>query len=336
MADRIRKTNVSTRDTARVVAGALFDSGARIQAIDVALDGTLYCADYDQHVVYKVFEDGRIEGVLVGELSTSGDVDSRGLDGSTGLTGRLDQPLGLCVDNSGNIYVGHDSGLLVRRLSSSGRSREFVGSFGNTGDVVANLPDIERAVPVDVTEGTEVRFAADDDGGGMDVDNDGIVYIADSGNHKVKKFWPDGRSTALAGAGDGSSGFANGTGNDARFDDPRDVAVDARGTVYVADSNNNRIRKITADGVVTTLAGAAASGFTDGDGFTARFNNPVRVDLDPSGRFLYVLDKGNEAVRRVDQHGNVNTFMPYNDPSSGEGDLCIDKAGFIYILENDS
>lgn len=336
MADRIRKINVSTRDTARIVAGAIFASGTRIQAIDVGPNGVIYAANYDQHVVYKIFPEGRVEGVLVGNLSTAGNVEGRGVDTSTGLTARLDQPLGLCVDTSGNIYVGHDSGLQVQRLSSSGRSRPFVGSYGNSGDVVANLPDLERAVPVSVTEGTDVRFGADDDGMGMDVDNAGIVYVADSANNKVKKFWPDGRSTALAGAGDGSSGFANDTGNDARFNDPRDVAVDQFGTVYVADSNNNRIRKITADGRVTTLAGAAASGFTDGNGLDARFNNPVRLCLSPSGRELYVLDQGNEAVRRVDQHGNVNTFMPYFDPVTGEGDLAMDNSGFLYILENDS
>lgn len=334
MAYRIRKINSSTRDTARVVAGAAFASGAQIQAIDVGPDGTIYAADYANHVVYKIFEDGRVLGVLVGALTTAGNVDSRGLDGSTGLTGRLDQPLGLCVDNSGNIYVGHDSGLLVRRLSSSGRSREFVGSYGNFGDVVANLPDIERKVPVNVTEGTEVRFGADDDGTGIDVDNAGVVYVADSANHKIKKFWPDGRSTSLAGSPAGASGFVNDTGETARFNNPRDVAVDSYGTVYVADSGNNRIRKITADGRVTTLAGQAAAALTDGDGITARFSNPVRLALDLSGRNLYVLDKGNSAVRRVDQHGDTNTFMTYDPASTGVTDIAVDNAGFIYVVED--
>ena len=329
MAVRIRKINVSTRDTVRVVAASNLASGAEIQSIAVSSNGTLYAADFANHVVYKIYEDGRVEGVLLGELTTAGDVDSSGVGASTGLTARMDQPLGLCVDKSDNIYVGNDSGLVIRRISPSGRSRVFAGEAGSSGDTVAGLDDL-------ATPGTDARFGANDDGMGLDVDLHGVVYMADTANNKIKKFWNSGLSTSLAGDPAGSSGFANETGEAARFDDPRDVAVDQNGTVYVADAGNHRIRKITPSGLVTTLAGNGTDSFLDGNGLVATFDTPVRLALSPSGREMFVLDKGNEAIRRVDQNGNVFTFAPYNDVASGEGDITVDNSGFIYVLENDS
>lgn len=324
MADRIRKINVSTRDTAHVVIGNKLAPGARIQAIDIALNGTIYAADFFNHVIYKIFEDGRVEGVVIGDIGTAGDVNSTGVGASTGLVARADQPLGLCVDSSENIYVGSDSGLLIRRMSPSGRWQVFAGKYATSGNVVSPLDSLAVA-------GEDARFGVHALGMGMSVDMAGIIYLADTGNNRIKKLWASGKSTSLAGS---TAGFANATGESARFNGPRDVAVDARGTVYVADTLNNRIRKITEDGVVTTLAGATAPGFVDGDGLTARFNAPTRLALDPSGRNLFVLDRGNSAVRRVDQHGQVHTFMPYNPPATHMGDIAIDKSGFVYVLEN--
>lgn len=325
MAHRIRKINVSTRDTVRVVAGAALASSANITSIDVAANGIIYAADYYNHVVYKIFENGRIDGVLLGDIGTAGDVPASGIGASTGLTGRANAPLGLCVDKAENIYVGNVTGRIIRRLSSSGRWQALAGSATATGNVVAGLDDL-------TTDGLDVRFGAAVNGMGMTIDLHGIVYLADTANHRIKKIWDSGLSTSLAGS---TAGFVNATGMSARFNAPYDVAVDAHGTVYVADYNNNRIRKVTESGVVTTLAGATANGFTDGNGLDARFDSPARLALAPSGRELYVLDVENGAIRRVDQHGNVNTFAPYN-ASVTNGDIAIDNSGFIYVLENDS
>jgi streptogramin lyase len=325
MADRIRKINVSTRETVRVVILSDLVSGARIQGIDVSANGTIYAADYSQDIVYKIYESGTVNGVLVGKINITGDIDSRGLSGSSGNDGRLDQPLGICVDRSDNIYVGSDSGLVIRRLSSSGRSRVFAGAAGATGDVVA-------AIDNNTTTGAHVRFGVATSGMGLAADLAGRIYVADTGNHKIKKLWESGKSTTLAGS---TTGMVNDTGNSARFATPYDVAVDNQGNVYVADYGNNRIRKITESGVVTTLAGTS-SGFVDGNGMVAKFSGPTRLAIGYDNQSLFVLDEGNNAVRRVDMHGTVNTFCPYNAPSSGVGDIAIDRSGFLYILENNS
>lgn len=323
MADRIRKINVSTRTTVRVVILSDLAASARVQGIDVSMNGTLYAADYVNHIVYKIYEHGTVNGALVGKIATAGDVDSSGVNASTGLTARLDEPMGICVDRSDNIYVVSDAGQVIRRISPSGRSRVFAGAHGTSGNVVAAMDNL-------TTDGSAVRF---DGAIGIDVDKAGIVYVADTLNNRIKKIWPSGKSTVLAG---GSDGFANGTGNAAQFSAPRDVCVDNQGNCFVADTGNHRIRKITESGVVTTLAGAVGSGFVDGDGVTARFAAPVRVDIDYSNQFLYVLDQGNEAIRRVNMHGATNTFAPYNDAVVGDGDITVDPSGFVYVLENDS
>jgi DNA-binding beta-propeller fold protein YncE len=182
------------------------------------------------------------------------------------------------------------------------------------------------------TDGSQVRFGNVGVAGmGLDVDKAGRVYVADTANHKIKKLWESGKSTRLAGS---TSGFVNATGPLAKFNSPYDCCVDNQGNVYVADTGNHRIRKITESGVVTTLAGTTA-GFVDGNGIVAKFNTPKRIEIDDGNQFLYVLDAGNLAIRRVDMHGNVNTFMPYNIPPLGIGDIAVDRSGFLYVLEND-
>ena len=117
--------------------------------------------------------------------------------------------------------------------------------------------------------GSAARF---DDPSGVAVDSAGNVYVADTGNHTIRKVTAGGVVTTLAGLAD-SPGSADGTGSAARFNSPRGVAVDSGGNVYVADTGNRTIRKVTAGGVVTTLAGLAdSSGSADGTGSAARFN----------------------------------------------------------------
>lgn len=318
MADRIRKINLGTRDTVhKVILSGLGASSLR--SIDVAPDGTIYGVDTARHVVYKIFEDGRLLGVLDGDVGTSDQVQSRGMEGSDGLDARLTSPLGLCCDRSGNIWIGDKTSQKIKRISPSGRCIDFAGATSN-GDAVGNA-------------GTDARFGSG--GMGLCVDKAGVLYVADTGNHKIKKLWSSGKSTVLAGGpgGSGSSGLVNANGNTARFASPQDVTCDNQGNLYVADTGNNRIRKVTEMGDVVTLAGALSGALVDGLGNNARFTSPRRVVMDWGNQFLYVLDHGNSAIRRVDMTGNVTTFCSYNPTDSGTGDIAIDASGFLYVLE---
>jgi RHS repeat-associated protein len=141
------------------------------------------------------------------------------------------------------------------------------------------------------------------------------IYVADTGNHSIRRVAADGTVTTLA--GNGTAGFADGNGGAVRFNTPQGIAVDANGVAYVADSGNHRIRRIANDGTVTTIAGDGTTGLTNGQGAQARFNTPQGIALDNSGG-LYIADTGNNAVRYLSSTGEVSTVA--GDDTIGAGD----------------
>jgi RHS repeat-associated protein len=139
---------------------------------------------------------------------------------------------------------------------------------------------------------------------GIAVGPDDTIYVADAGNHRIRRIAADGAVSTLA--GNSTAGFADGQGSAARFNNPQGVAVDASGVVYVADTGNHRIRRIAADGTVSTLAGDGTAGFVNGTGGQARFNAPRGLAVDTAGN-VYVADSGNSAVRVING-GSVSTL----------------------------
>jgi hypothetical protein len=155
------------------------------------------------------------------------------------------------------------------------------------------------------------------------VDGAGNVYVADTSNSTIRKVTPGGVVTTLAGLA-GTLGSADGTGSTARFSGPQGVAVDSAGNVYVADTWNNTIRKVTPGGIVTTLAGLAGSqGSADGTGSAARFNDPYGVAVDSAGN-IYVADSFNNAIRI----GTTNTC-----PDAPTIDLAVGPVGDLRQLD---
>ena len=137
------------------------------------------------------------------------------------------------------------------------------------------------------------------------VDGDGNVLVADSDHHRIRKISPNGVVTTLAGSGEGD--FADGIGTAASFSSPCGLAVDGDGNVLVADYGNHRIRKISPNGVVTTLAGSGEDDFADGIGTAASFCSPCGVAVDGDGNVL-VADFLNDRLRKISPNGVVTTL----------------------------
>ena len=345
---QIRKINIGTRDTVHVVA--LNNLGCTLATgIAVSPDGTLYVADLDRSVIIKVFESGTINGTVVGKINQTGNVNSTNIQADysaqTPPFSRIAWPNSICVDWSNNIYfIDGTDGPVIRRMSPSGTVALLAGNYDHSGDVVNALTGDYDNTKSRFQLAPEILdpFAPDQEwwfsglGMGLAVDKAGIVYLADTGNHKIKKIWPDGRTTSMAGS---TAGFSNGVGQSTQFNNPWAVCVDKQGSVYVADMMNNRIRKITESGVVTTVAGNGTAGFTDSDnGMAATFYWPIKICIDPSNQAMYVMDIGNNAIRKVMISGKTTTFCHFNPAISTTPfmDICMDNSGFLYILEPSS
>jgi hypothetical protein len=258
----------------------------------LALDsgGTIYVADSDNHTIRTVTSAGVVRTVA-GVAGTSGSVDG------AGSAARFKQPYGLAVDSSGNIYVADSGNHTIRKLSSAGEVTTLAGGF--------NWPH------------------------GVAVDSAGNLFIADYYNNAIRAVTSVGAVTTLAGlVGYWSYGNSDGVGSDARFYHPHGLTVDGAGNIYVADFGNFTIRKVTAGGVVTTLAGMASQfGIEDGIGSAARFNGPAGVAVDSGGN-LYVADRLNNMIRKVMPGGVVTTLA--GAPQFGSDDGFGSAARFTY------
>ena len=249
--------------------------------------GNLYVADRDNHTLRKIAPDGSVSTLagLAGSAATT--------DG-TGAAARFNQPVGVAVTADGSsIYVSEAAGHVVRRVTSAGVVSTLAGLAGTSGTVNGT--------------GTAARFK---EPAGLALDPSGNVYVADFGNHAIRKITaPGGVVTTFAGK-IGTLGSADGAGaTSARFWFPFGLASDAAGNLYVADTYNQTIRKITPSAAVSTFAGAAGvNGSTDATTATAaRFFYPYGVAVDANAR-VYVADYANHLVRRIDATGTVRTL----------------------------
>ncbi len=241
-------------------------------------------------------------------------------------------PSGVAVDPAGTVYVGDLGNERVAKIDRAGNVTTLAGD-GGVGDSVGQAGTTKFNSPW-----------------GVAVDSAGNVYVADSYNGRIKKIDLAGNVTVFA--GNGKAGFADGTGGPngtAMFATPTGIAVDPAGNLLVADTSNNRIRKIDPSGNVTTVAGNGALGFVDGTGGTngtASFTDPEGVAADTDGT-LYVADTFSFSIRRIDASGNVTTFAGNGTPASIDGTggrngtaefrlpagIALDGRGYLYVAD---
>lgn len=262
---------------------------------------------------------------FAGQAGISGSADG------TGSAAHFLAPADLAVDGAGNVYVADTDNHVIRKITSGGIVTTLAGMAGSQGSADGT--------------GSAARF---DFPAGVTIDGAGTVYVADTGNHTIRKITPTGVVTTLAGA-PGASGTSDGSGAAARFNGPSGVVVDATGNLYVADTLNHAIRKITPGGVVSTPAGAAGwSGSTDGTGDQVRFYGPQGLALDGAGN-LYVVDTTNNTLRKlVLATGVVSTYVGQSRASgSADGSanvarfsypsgIATDSAGNLYVADTDN
>jgi sugar lactone lactonase YvrE len=199
-------------------------------------------------------------------------------------------PSGIVIDGAGVVYVADSSSNSIRRLTTDGIVSTVAGGSASTSGA----------------DGTGVS-ASFNHPRGIAIAADGTLYVTDSLNHTVRKIAAGGVVTTLAGVA-GTAGATDGSGAAARFNTPFGITVGSDGALYVADSMNFTIRRVTTAGVVTTIAGTAGSaGTTDGSGAAARFGLPAGIVADGTGA-LYVSDQENNTVRKVTQAGATTTL----------------------------
>jgi streptogramin lyase len=261
-------------------SGAQF-SYPRGLTIDKA--GNLYLADYVSHKIKKITPQGVVTTIAG---STRGDVDG------TGAAAKFDYPNGIVVDASGNLYVTSHYSHKIKKVTPAGVVTTFVGSI---------LGDLNGT-------GTAARFNFPS---GITIDASGNLYVCDQGNHKIKKITPAGVVTTIAGS---TQGFVDANGPNAKFSTPIGIAVDATGNLFVCDNANEKIRKITPTGDVSTFVGST-QGDENGTGTAVKLDAPRKIFIDASGN-LYITEDGNHKVKKITPQAVVTTIA-----GTTEGDL---------------
>lgn len=300
-------------------------SAELFMADDIALDraGNLYIADYTK--IRKVDLSGIITTVAgTGLQGYSG-------DGGPATSAEINTPAGLAIDASGNIFFADRENHVIRKIDASGFITTIAGT-GTKGFSGENSP----------AASAQLNYPT-----GLALDASANLFITDQGNHIIRKIDNAGIISTLAGSQ--TSGFS-GDGQDAlmaRFSAPAGITLDASGNLYVADVGNERIRKIDASGLISTVAGNGEQGFNGdgGEATSAKLYGPNDVAIDAAGNLL-IADRNNYRIRKINTAGYIITVAGTGSEGYSEGlgkataaqlyypqDIAFDPSGNMYVAE---
>ncbi len=244
--------------------------------------GNLFVADSQNHAIRKITTNGLVT-TLAGQFGVVGNGDG------TGAQTRFDSPCGITLDKNGNLFVSDTGNQTIRKITPAGVVTTIAGMAGQGGFANGPSSSAQFNSPLGIAVGTN-----------------GTIYVADSGNHVIRAILSGGSVTTLAGSAE-NWGSENGSGTNARFNGPVGLALDDQGDLFVADSNNHTIRKITPDGAVTTWAGVpGVDGCVDGDAQSAKFCKPAELAVDRKNN-LFVADSFNHVLRKITRDRKVST-----------------------------
>lgn len=378
---RIRKISPAGIITTYAGTGGYASSGdggpatlAQLDPIALALDtaGDLFVVDGSGTRVRKIAPNGIITTFAGnGARAYSG-------DGGLATSASFEGPEGVAVDSTGNVYISDTEANVIRKVNSSGIISTFAGTgtpgdSGDGGQALAATLDQPTALAIDAADDLyiEVDFESPGNTGirkilpngtiqslpipiwnlpGFAVDGSENIYGNAgllSGRYQVAAFSPAGVATVLAGNGSGPFSGDGGPAVQAQLNAPAGIAFDAAGNLYFADTENNRIRRISVSGVITTVAGVGSRGFS-GDGgpaTSAMLADPFGITIDTSGN-LYIADAGNDRIRMISPAGTITTIAGIGVQGySGDGasatlaelaypvGIAIDGAGDLYIAD---
>lgn len=294
--------------------------------IDLAFDklGNIYVTEDGNNCIRKIDANGNTSILAGSETRESGNVYG------TGTEARFNAPLAIDIHpTTGDLYIVDANVHCIKRITPTGEVSWFAGSTDGTAGNAVGTP-------------TETRF---DYPAGLAFDKDGNLYVADRNNSNIKKYNAQtGTFSIFAGSSQGY--LDHSTGTTARFSRPTYVATDDQGNVYVADRSNDRIRKISPSGAVTTVAGSGVNATQDGQGISASFTDPIALAVGKDGK-IYVADYTDDKIRAIDVDGNVTTLIGNNGEGNVDGTelyakinapfgIKVGPDGNVYFVERDN
>ena len=244
------------------------------RAIAVDSQGTAYVANYGANNILKISPSGAVSYFAGSPEGAAGFADGEA------SSAKFNEPFGIAVDAQGFVYVADTSNHAIRKISPDGYVSTLAGgpNPGNSDGAGGLNGPARFALPIDLA-----------------VHSDGSVFVADTFNQRIRKIAPDGQVSTYAGS---SRGYENGQALSAKFNTPISLAIDEASNLYVADTFNHVVRQISADGVVTTLAGTGEVGHEDGEDLQASFHAPSGIAVDASGD-VYVIDPPRQSIRKI-------------------------------------